>query len=54
LVRSWLAAQFPPTYRVVTETPADLAALPTIVVTRIGGSDEVITLDNGQRRRRST
>lgn len=46
LVRGWLATQFPsPTYRVVTETPADLGAVPTIVVGRIGGSSSGITTD---------
>ena len=49
LVRGWLATQFPaPTYRVVTETPADLGAVPTIVVGRIGGSSQDITLDNAR------
>jgi hypothetical protein len=49
LVRGWLATQFTsPTYRVLTETPADLGALPTIVVGRIGGSSPLITLDNAR------
>lgn len=46
LVRGWLATQFPsPAYRVVTESPADLGAVPTIVVGRIGGSSPVVTID---------
>lgn len=46
LVRGWLATQFPsPGYRVVTELPADLGAVPTIQVTRIGGSDDLIVMD---------
>lgn len=46
-VRTWLATQFTsPTYRVVTELPSDLGAVPTIQVTRFGGSDEWLTLDS--------
>ena len=45
LVRGWLATQFPSPTRVVTELPADLGAVPTIQVTRFGGSDDWITLD---------
>lgn len=45
VVRGWLATQFSPT-RVVTELPADLAAVvPVIQVTRFGGSDGTLTLD---------
>jgi hypothetical protein len=45
LVRGWLTTQFPSPIRVVTELPADLGAVPTIQVTRIGGSDDVIVMD---------
>jgi GGDEF domain-containing protein len=46
LVRGWLAGQFAP-IRVVTELPANLAdVVPVIQVTRFGGSDDVIVLDN--------
>jgi hypothetical protein len=46
LVRGWLAEQFTPT-RVVTELPANLGdVVPVIQVTRFGGSDDVIVLDN--------
>ena len=48
LVRGWLATQFPtPTYRVVTELPANLAdVVPVIQVTRFGGADRFTVLDD--------
>lgn len=47
-VRDWLATQFPaPTYRVVTELPANLAdVVPLIQVVRFGGSDDIWTVDS--------
>lgn len=45
LVRSFLVAQFPSPIRVVTELPADLGAVPTIRVSRIGGQSTSLTLD---------
>lgn len=49
LVRDWLAEHFGAGYRVVTELPAGLgtvvAATPVILVTRFGGSDSVLVLD---------
>ncbi len=50
LLRHWLAGHFGAGYRVVTELPAELgvvvAATPLILVTRFGGSDELLVLDD--------
>jgi hypothetical protein len=45
LVRGFLVAQFPDPVRVVTELPADLGAVPTIQVARIGGQSPSLTMD---------
>jgi hypothetical protein len=50
VVRNWLAGHFGAGYRVVTELPAGLGAVvavtPVIQVTRFGGSDDLLVLDD--------